>query len=242
MKPELSLFLPSKGETRELWQTIRRLHDLLGQEKITHEFVVVNDVKVPDEGGTASMLRQFAGEGMQIQYIERLPPEGGFGSAVKLGLEKFSAPAVMILMSDGSEDPQDVVRFFRKFQEGYDCVFGNRFTAGGKIEGYSGTKLIWNRLANYFLSLVFFLPYRDFTNASKLYSRRAIDGFGPIFSEHFNITIELPLKAFLRGYKVAVLPNTWRADAPRESNLRLSAMGRRYLHTALLLLRERWLP
>lgn len=177
---------------------------------------------------------------MRIQYFERLPPAGGFGSAVKLGLEKFSAPAVMILMADGSEDPLDVIRFYRKFQEGFDCVFGDRFSAGGKIEGYSGTKLIWNRLANWFLSAVFFLPYRDFTNASKLYSRKAIDGFQPIFSEHFNITVELPLKAFIRGYKVAVLSNSWRADAPRESNLRLSAMAKRYLHTAFLLFRERW--
>jgi dolichol-phosphate mannosyltransferase len=108
------------------------------------------------------------------------------------------------------------------------------------VEGYSRRKLFWNRLANWFLSLLFGLRYRDFTNASKLYSRGAIDGFQPIFSEHFNITIELPLKAFLRGYKVAIVPNVWRSAGNESSNLRLGAQGKRYLHTALVLFCERW--
>jgi dolichol-phosphate mannosyltransferase len=235
----LSLLLPSKGETKALWQTMEKLRLVLDAEKITHEFVVVNDVKTTGEGGTAGQMLQFQKEGYCIQYMERLPPAIGFGTAVVKGLESFSAPAVMILMADGSEEPADVVRFYRKFEEGYDCVFGDRFRSGGNLIGYSSTKLIWNRLANWLLSLLFVLPYRDFTNASKLYSRKAIEGMKPIFSEHFNITIELPLKAFVRGFKIAVVPNTWRAEEPKESQLRLSAMGKRYAYTALRIFWER---
>lgn len=240
MKPQLSLLLPSKGETGALWDTMQKLHELLTREAIAHEFVVVNDVRVPDQGGTGSKMKEFAAQGMEIQYIERLPPAAGYGSAVKEGLEKFSAPAVMMLMADGSEVPAEVVHFYRKFAEGYDCVFGDRFRSGGGLVGYERRKLVWNRLANWFLCAIFLFPYRDFTNAAKLYSRKAIDGMQPIFSDHFNITIELPLKAFIRGYKIAIIPNTWRADAPKESNLRLSAMGKKYLYTAMVLFRERW--
>lgn len=238
--PQFSLLLPSKSETKALWDTMTRLHQTLSQAGITHEFVVVNDVKVPDEGGTGTKMREFQQQGMDIQYIERLPPAAGFGAAVKVGLAAFRAPAVMILMSDGSEVPEDVVRFFRKFEEGYDCVFGDRFREGGGLIGYERTKLIWNRLANLFLRTIFLYRYRDFTNAAKLYSRTAIDGIQPIFSNHFNITIELPLKAFIRDFRVAVIPNTWKAEEPKVSQLRLRVMAKMYLYTALTLLQERW--
>lgn len=237
MNPMLSLLIPSKGETEGLWKTVDRLHAHLEKEGITHEFVIVNDVKTADEGGTGSHL---LGLGIPLLYCERLPPLGGFGSAIRLGLEKFRAPAVMIVMADGSEDPADVVRFYRRFEQGADCVFGDRFAPGGKIEGYPPAKMRWNRAANLFLRLLFGIPYRDFTNASKLYSRKAIDGMRPIFSEHFNVTIELPIKAFLRGYNVAVLPNSWRATDLRPSHLRLGTQAKRYLQTALALLLERW--
>ena len=62
-----------------------------------------------------------------IRCIDNNPPNG-FGFAVRCG-EAAVGKYVAIVMADASDDPDDVVRFFRLAeQEGLDAIFGNRFT------------------------------------------------------------------------------------------------------------------
>ena len=74
----------------------------------------------------------------------------GFGRAIISGLNAMNGDAVVIMMADDSDDSRDVVRYWFKLQEGYDCVFGSRFIRGGHVIGYPISKLILNRLANAF--------------------------------------------------------------------------------------------
>ena len=235
---QLSILIPARKEGEALFRTVTRLHSALSGAGIRHEFVLVNDADAPGDAASQGRVKELEGQGLVIQYVERLPPNHGFGTAVEAGLRAFRGEAVVTIMADGSENPQDVIKFFRKFSEGFDCVFGDRFGRGGALVGYSRKKYFFNRFANIFLAMLFRIRYRDFTNGFKLYSRRAIDGFAPIFSRHFNITIELPIKAFVRGYSVAILPNSWTAVGERDSYLRIGKMGRRYLFTALVLFLE----
>ena len=113
-------------------------------------------------------------------------------------------------MADGSDDPGDLVRFYRTLQEGYDCVFGSRFMRGAQIIDYPKPKLILNRIGNLMIRSLFWMRYNDITNAFKLYRRSAIAGIQPLLSHHFNLTVELPLKCLIRGYRYTVLPNSWK--------------------------------
>ena len=144
-------------------------------------------------------------------------------------------------MADGSDSPCDVVTFFRTLEKGYDCVFGSRFIRGGKTVEYPKFKLIINRMANLFIQIVFGIKYSDVTNAFKAYRRDVIDGLRPFLSHHFNLTVELPLKAITRGYTYTVLPNTWTNRKGGKSKLKLKEMGSRYLFIVLYALIEKWL-
>jgi len=73
----------------------------------------------------------------------------------------------------------------------------------------------------------------DFTNAFKAYRRSVIEGCRPFLSPHFNLTVELPLKAIVRGYSWTVMPITWRNRRAGESKLKIKEMGSRYLFVAL---------
>ena len=53
-------------------------------------------------------------------------PPGGFGRAIRSGLEAVRGD-VVVDMADLSDSPEDVVDYYRKIGEGYDCVFGSRF-------------------------------------------------------------------------------------------------------------------
>ena len=77
-------------------------------------------------------------------------------------------------MGDGSDFPEDVVAFYRKLEEGYDCVFGSRFVRGGRTLDYPIHKLVLNRLGNTAIRLLFTMRYNDVTNAFKMYRRRVI--------------------------------------------------------------------
>src|SRR5262249_17711606 len=147
--------------------------------------------------------------------------------------------AIVISMADASDDPEDIVRYYQVLRDDADCAFGSRFIRGGGTTGYPPFKLLINRLANFFIRVLFGLGYNDTTNAFKGYRREVIRGCEPFLSPHFNLTVELPLKAIVRGYTYRVLPITWRNRKLGTSNLRLEEQGSRYLFIVLYVWLER---
>ena len=87
-------------------------------------------------------------------------------------------------------------------------------------------------------TLTFRYRYDDTTNAFKAYRREVVVGVQPLVSNHFNLTVEMPLKAIVRGYSYAVMPTSWRGRAAGRSKLDLREMGSRYLFIVLLVFLE----
>jgi dolichol-phosphate mannosyltransferase len=152
---------------------------------------------------------------------------------VRAGLERFEGDAVAILMADGSDDPRDLVRYYRVLLQGYDCVFGSRFTSGSQVRDYPKVKLVINRVVNLGIRALFRHGYNDTTNAFKAYRREVIQNIQPLVSNHFNLTVEMPLKAVIRGHSYAIVPISWANRSLGESKLGLKEMGSRYLFSLL---------
>jgi dolichol-phosphate mannosyltransferase len=165
----------------------------------------------------------------------------GFGRAVIKGLDSMKGDAVVIMMADESDDCRDVVVYWKELNKGVDCVFGSRFIKGGGTIDYPKLKYLINRLANRFLKFLFHTGYNDTTNAFKAYRKEVIDGCRPLISPHFNLTVELPLKAIVRGFTWKVVPITWRNRRTGLANLKLSEMGSRYLFICLYVWLEKYL-
>jgi dolichol-phosphate mannosyltransferase len=164
----------------------------------------------------------------------------GFGRAVVAGLNNVKGDAVVIMMADESDDCRDVVRYWHELNKGWDCVFGSRFIKGGGVIDYPKIKLLLNRLANYFLKVVFRIHLNDTTNAFKMYRREVIEGCRPLISPHFNLTVELPLKAIVRDYSWTVVPITWRNRRTGAAKLKIREMGSRYLFICLYVWLEKY--
>lgn len=234
---KLSVVIPAHNEAGCIRRTVRILHAHLSAEEIDHEILVVNDNSSDQIEETLIQLQK---EISSLYYINNCPPHG-FGFAVRKGLENYTGGAVAVYMADGSDRPEDLVQFFEVLEKkGVDCVFGSRFIRGAKVVDYSYLKLVLNRLANKFIQIIFRLHYNDVTNAFKLYRRHVIDGLKPFLSHHFNLTVELPLKAIVRGYSYTVVPNDWINRKTGESKLRIQEMGSRYLFIVLYCLIEKW--
>ena len=233
----LSVVIPAHNEEDHIEGTVRALVATLDREQVLHEIVVVDD---HSSDGTGAVLARLVRELPTLRPVEN-HGAGGYGYAVRAGLDAYRGDAVCIVMADASDDPADVVRYYRELEKGYDCAFGSRFIAGARASHYPPHKLVLNRLVNWLIRLLFGLPYNDVTNAFKCFRRETIDGIRPLLSCHFNLTVELPLKAIVRGYSYSVVPTQWYGRAHGESKLKLKEMGSRYLFIILYVLLERWL-
>ena len=235
---KLSVVIPAYNEGRNLPDTLRRFYAALQEENIPHELLVVNDNSKDD---TEAVLTELRGEMDTLAWVFNPPPHNGFGYAVRKGLEHFSGDCVAIVMADLSDSPDDLVRFYRTMlQDNLDCVFGSRFMRGGQVHDYPWLKLRINRIANNMVRMAFGIRYNDCTNAFKLYRRSTIEGLKPFLAPHFNLTLELPLKAIVRGYSYKVLPNSWTNRKHGHSNLKIREMGSRYFFILLYCLIEKY--
>lgn len=231
----LSLVIPAYNEEGCIVSTIYSICNLLDQKEIDYEILVVND---NSKDRTEDLLKEVTQQNYRVSYINNYYPNG-FGFAVRCGLENFRGDAVAIVMADSSDAPENILDYYYKLQQGYDCVFGSRFIKGGKVIDYPRHKLIINRLANLFVKILFGLNYNDTTNAFKMYRREVIDGVNPLVSHHFNLTVEIPLKAIIRGYTYAIVPITWNNRKTGISKLKIKEMGSRYLFIVLSVLLEK---
>lgn len=234
---KLSIVIPAYNEEQSLPETLASIYSALQADGISHEIVVVND---NSKDGTLQLLQRLANEIPTLVYYTN-PGPNGFGYAIRYGLDRFTGDCVAIMMADMSDSPDDLVRFYHKMLEtDSDCVFGSRFMKGGKIHDYPRHKLILNRFVNNAVRVVFRIPYNDFTNAFKLYKKETIKGLAPILSPHFNLTLELSLKAVIRGFTFTVLPNSWTNRKYGKSNLKIKEMGSRYFFVFLYCLIEKF--
>ncbi len=219
-----SIVIPAHNEEESLPSTLRGIYETLERERIPHEIVVVDDGSHDRTWAVLQELRQAIPTLAPVQN----PGPNGFGLAVVCGLDHMRGDACAIVMADASDAPDDAVRYWRLLNEGWDCVFGSRFIKGAEVVGYPKVKLAVNRLANFLVRIGFNIALNDTTNAFKAYRRTVIDGCRPFLSPHFNLTVELPLKAIVRGFSWTVIPISWRNRKLGEPKLKIKEMGSRY--------------
>jgi len=220
----LSVVIPARNEAASISRTLGNLHEILGAANVPHEIVVVDDGSADE---TWSILSALAGTMPNLRTV-RNGSAPGFGNAVIKGIDSSTGDAVVTMMADESDDCADVVRYWKLLNQGWECVFGSRFVDDGAAIDYPSLKLWINRIANTAIRLLFRIPLNDTTNAFKAYRRTTLDGCRPFLSPHFNLTVELPLKAIVRGYSWTVIPTIWRNRQRGEAKFKLKEMGSRY--------------
>jgi dolichol-phosphate mannosyltransferase len=233
----LSVVIPAHYEAENLRPTVQKLLEALDAEGLPFEIIVVNDGGDP---GTQAVAEQLRAERAEVRVVPGARISG-FGRAVRAGLAQVKGEVVVITMADRSDSPHDVVRYYQKIEEGFDCVFGSRFRKESRVSNYPVVKLLTNRLVNKVIQLLFWTPFNDLTNAFKAYRREVIVECGPYSSSHFNLTIEMSLSALIRHYHIAEIPIDWTGRTWGGSHLRIGEMGRRYLSVLLKLFFEKML-
>src|SRR2546421_1910997 len=232
----LSIVIPARDEEGCICSTVEHLHLELKLHNVPHEIVVVDDGSTDR---TWELLQESRARVPELHPVKNDSPHG-FGRAIIRGLDSMTGDAVVIMMADESDDCRDVLRYWSELNNGWDCVFGSRFMKGGGVIDYPRIKLLFNRAANFFLRTLFAIRLNDTTNAFKAYRREVIDGCRPLIAPQFNLTVELPLKAIVRGFSWTVIPITWRNRRTGVPKLKIREMGSRYLFICLYVWLEKY--
>jgi dolichol-phosphate mannosyltransferase len=219
-----SVVIPARDEQDSLPGTLTDIYQTFQREGVPHEIVVVDDGSRDRTWAVLQELRQTIPTLAPVQN----PGPHGFGRAVVFGLNAMRGDACVIMMADASDSPDHAVQYWRLLNAGWDCVFGSRFVPGGEVIDYPRVKLLVNRLANFLVRVGFNIALNDTTNAFKAYRRTVIDGCRPFLAPHFNLTVEIPLKAIVRNYTWTVIPISWQNRKHGEAKLKIKEMGSRY--------------
>ncbi len=213
----LTIIVPSFKEGKIIEFSIREIINTL-KNRIDFEIIVIDDNS--NDGTLEKMIALSKSDPSINIYLNSKPK--GFGNSLKEGIKKAKGEFVCFFMADQSDDPNDILKYYNQINLGlYDCVFGDRWTKEQNVKGYPKFKFFINRLGNKLLAKIFKIKYTDITNSFKMYRKEVLMDLFPLISDHFSITIEIPLKLIYRGYKFKIIPNSWHNSDHTISNLNL---------------------
>ena len=224
----LSILIPVRNESDNLDE----IHNSFSKElsEINYEVLLINDFSEDD---TLNKAQKLFSQSKRFKVFNN--NKKGLGGAINLGIKESSGSHIVIMMADQSDDFGDLINYVNLMnnKENYDAILGSRFLKESKVMNYPIQKLILNRIFNYFVGLVFWNKYNDYTNAFKIYKRRTLLEISPLISESFNIFLEMPLKIISRNYKYKIIPIKWTGRIKGSSKFKIKELGAKYLFTLI---------
>ena len=124
----LSIIVPCLNEEEALRNTHARLSSALEQIPANIEIVYVDDGSTDT---TPEVLRELQGIDSRIRVV-RFSRNFGHQMAITAGLEHAAGDAVVIIDADLQDPPENIAKFFHKWEEGYDVVYGVRTEREGE--------------------------------------------------------------------------------------------------------------
>lgn len=218
---KLAIVIPAHNEEDNIQDTLIRIE---GCVDIPHELIVVNDHSTD---ATPELIRQISQRYPNIRMVENRGGKG-FANAIKTGFASSCSDAVVPVMGDLCDDLSTIKQMYKKIGEGYDVVCGSRYIKNGARLGGSRLKGFLSSLAGWSLYYLLGVPTHDIANAFKMYKKKVLEGVD-IESQGFEISMEIPLKAYYSGFKITEVPTVWRERTKGKSNFRIFKLLPSYL-------------
>jgi dolichol-phosphate mannosyltransferase len=223
----LSIIVPVRNESDGL----KDIFDYFSKNliKINYEVLIINDFSEDD---TLENAKNIFSKNENFKVFNNKAK--GLGGAINCGIEKSTGVNIAIMMADQSDDIKDLIKYNELMNsENYDAILGSRFLKESKVNDYPIQKLILNRVFNFFVGLIFWNKYNDYTNAFKIYKKKTLLEIKPLISESFNIFLEIPLKIISRKYKYKIISINWMGRKTGYSKFRIKELGSKYLFTLI---------
>ena len=225
----ISIIIPCKNEENTILKTVNIKKKKIKNKITNYEFILINDFSTD---GTLKVIKKISKNSKNVNFNNN--KNKGLGGAINLGVKVSKKKFIVIVMADLSDDPNDLIRYYNEINKNnFDAIFGSRFTKKSKVIDYPIRKLIYNRIFNFLVKIIFLSDYNDFTNAFKIYKKSTLIKLKPFVSENFNIFLELPLKIIVRRKKYKIISINWKNRKIGYSKFKVNELGSKYFFTLL---------
>lgn len=230
---KLSIVVPAYNEEENIVDVINEIEETVDTDC---ELVIINDHSTDS---TSSLVKGLQKKYKNISLYDNQESRG-FANAVKAGLEKAAGDYVVPVMGDLCDDLETIKKMVEKLDQGYDVVCGCRYMTGGGRLGGSGLKAFLSRYGGITLHFLLGIPTHDIANAFKMYRKKILKDI-IIESQGFEISMEIPLKAYYNGAKVTEVATVWRERTKGSSSFKVFRLLPRYLGLYLWAIAKRLL-
>jgi dolichol-phosphate mannosyltransferase len=199
---KLTIIIPAHNEEEVLEKTVVSIIDYLKTKD--YEILICNDHSTDK---TLELAKKLSKKHKQVRYTSNTN-DAGFGNALLFGFSQAKSDLVLPMMADLCDDPRTIPLMLEKIDEGYDIVCGSRYMKGGKKIGENAFKDFFSRLIGRICRYIIGIKTLDITNAFKMY-RKSIFKNITVEKRDFSISMEIPLKAYFKGYRITEVPTAW---------------------------------
>lgn len=230
----LTIIMPVFNEGGNIESAIEKLET---DVSIPHQTLLIYDF---EGDNTLPPAKKLIKKYPHLKLVKNKYGEGVL-KAIKTGFEAVKNGAMVVMMADLADDPATVNEMYRQLNQGADIVCGSRYSKGGRIIGGPWLKKTLSRLAGVSLHYLIGIPTFDVTNAFKMYRREMLDKINIESQGGFELSMEITLKAFFKGFKITEVPTIWRDRTAGQSNFKLWSWLPRYFHWYFWAIKQKWI-
>ena len=155
----------------------------------------------------------------EIKLIKN--PKQGPNSAIIEGIKSSNSKIILVYMADDFENIKLINEMVDLIEKGNDLVIPSRFITGGKMLGAVKSKEMVTRIGSNLIYYLAGIPYKDCTNAFKMFSASITDVIKFESTMGFTFALELVVKSYFLKLKIIEVPSTWIEVKNRKSNFKM---------------------
>ena len=148
-------------------------------------------------------------------------PRHGPNAAILEGINLSTAKIILIYMADDFENVKIINNMINLIDLGNDVIIPSRFIPGGKMLGATKIKKIITKIGSYLIYYLARLPFKDCTNAFKMFSSNTKEKIKFSSTVGFTFAIELIAKSYFLNLTIIETPSIWIENKYRKSNFKI---------------------
>lgn len=217
----ITILLPCLNEEKTILTCIRRIKKVMNNSKYKKDY----NILVCDNGSNDNSIKLLEDE--KIEYV--ICQNKGYGNTLINGINKANSKYLVMLDCDFSYNENDIPKFIKELENGFDLVVGNRLNNIEK-KAMSLSHKIGVRFLTSYANLLFHIGLGDYHCGLRAFKKDKIlkcnlNSFG------FEFASEMIIKAKLNKLKIKeVKTNLFKDKRGKKSHLHTIRDGLRHLH------------
>lgn len=216
---DVTILLPCLNEEKTLEECIKKIKKVMNKTKYKYELLLCDN-----NSDDKSLI---IAKKNKIRYC--IENNRGYGNTLRNGINKAFGKYIVMLDCDLSYDEEDIPKFIKYLEEGYDVVIGNRFRGVLEKNAMPLSHFIGSKILSIYSNILFRNNVGDYHCGLRAFKKNEILKLN-LKTQGMEFASEMIIKAKLTKLKVKNLPTNYYKDKrDKKSHLKTFKDGFRHL-------------